>query len=155
MSEQFVSRLLSFPLFEGFTDHGARSVLASGEIEVLPQGGNLFEEGEQADVVYLVLDGAIEIFVTRDERARVLGRSGPGALVGELAVLCESPRAASARVAENATVLKWNARAFRRLLLRDAGLSRGVFRAALKVVMDKQESLIAELSKGTPGSDDA
>lgn len=149
MSEQFVSLLLGLNLFEGFTEHGARSVLASGEVEQLSEGRVLFDEGTEADSVYLVLDGGIEAYVSRDGRELALGTFGPGALIGELAVLCEMPRAASTRVTEAATVLRWNAAAFRRLLLRDTRLARSVFSTALRVVMEKQQQLIEQAAQAS------
>jgi CRP-like cAMP-binding protein len=146
MTEGYEAVLMGFPIFRGFTEHGARTVLESGEVVALESGAVLFEEGGQPDSVVLILEGGLEVYVTRDGRELQLSRSGPGAMIGELAVLCEVPRAASVKVDDGAVVLRWDAGQFRRLLLRDPRLSKAVFGAALKVVMEHQQALIEELA---------
>jgi CRP-like cAMP-binding protein len=146
MANEFATILKGFSIFEGFTEHGAQTVLESGEVVTLDSGTVLFEEGGAPDSVLLILEGDLEVYVTRDGRELQLSRAGPGAMIGELAVLCEVPRAASIRVGGGATVLRWDARQFRRLLLRDPRLSKAVFGAALKVVMEHQQALIDELA---------
>jgi CRP-like cAMP-binding protein len=147
MTDRYESALIASPLFSSFTIDGARSVLKSGEVITLPAGELLFAEGGEPDSVIFLLEGEVETFVMRDGNERVFGQLGPGALIGELAVLGEAPRAASVRVVKPATVLKWDDRGFRRLLLRIPQLSRAVFRQALKVVLDHQQALIDELAK--------
>lgn len=147
MTERHASALIASPLFSSFTVDGARTVIDSGEIVEFEAGQMLFEEGGQPDSVLFLLEGETETFVVRDGRERVFGTLGAGSLIGELAVLCEAPRAASVRAASRVTVLKWDDRGFRRLLLRIPQLSRGVFRQALTVVLDNQKRLIEELAR--------
>lgn len=147
MTEAYESALMASPLFSSFTVDGARSILKSGEIVELTAGDILFEEGGPPDSVVFLLDGKVETFVVRDGVERVFGTLAPGALIGELAVLGEAPRAASVRVIDEATVLKWTDQGFRRLLLRIPQLSRSVFRQALKVVLEHQQKLIEELAQ--------
>lgn len=147
MAESHESILMASPLFSGFTEHGAKSVLDSGEIVTLEAGQLLFEEGGPPDTVLFLLRGEVEAFVERDGEEIVFGAMATGSLIGELAVLCEAPRAASVRVARQATLLKWDAAAFRRLLLRIPQLARGVFSQALRVVLDNQQALIEELAR--------
>lgn len=148
MTEGYESTLMGFPLFEGYTEAGARSLIGQGEVVSMEDGQVLFEEGDDPDSVVLILDGHVEVYVERDGQERVFSRMGAGVMIGEMAVLCETPRAASVRVAGSATVLQWSSRGFRRLLLRDAMLARNVFRAALKTVMEHQQKLIDELAGG-------
>ena len=145
MAGAYESVLMGFDLFRGYTEHGARSILDAGRLLTLETGEVLFREGGQPDGVVLVLDGEMEVYVARDGREVILNRVGAGMMIGELAVLCEAPRAASVRAAEAATVLQWDSGQFRRLLLRDARLANAVFGAALKMVLEKQQALIEEL----------
>ena len=66
MTESFESALMASPLFSSFTEDGARSILASGEIIQLEAGETLFEEGGAPDSVVFLLTGKVEAFVVRD-----------------------------------------------------------------------------------------
>src|SRR6516162_1155444 len=52
----------------------------------------LFQEGEKGDKMYVLLEGEIDIFLGDF----VLETAGPGSLIGEMALIEDSPRTASA-----------------------------------------------------------
>jgi CRP/FNR family cyclic AMP-dependent transcriptional regulator len=143
----YESLIPTFPLFEGFTAHGAQRLIEHGQINPLPAGATVFKEGEAASVVLLVLAGELQVFVHRGEKDVVLASATPGTIVGELAVLCGIPRAASVRAAVDSAVLEWSATAFRRLLLGDVLLSQRIFGQALRTLIEKERSLIDSLTK--------
>jgi hypothetical protein len=60
-------------------------------IRTLDQGAVLAKQGERGDALFLVLDGVLD--VTVDDSS--LGELGPGAVVGEHAILQGSPRTAT------------------------------------------------------------
>jgi CRP-like cAMP-binding protein len=62
-----------------------------------PAGTLLFTEGESGDVAYLIRSGSVEIFVTRPHGVLTLATRGPGEIFGEMAIIDDGPRAASAR----------------------------------------------------------
>ena len=152
MNEQYAELITAFPLFKGFTVHGAQRLLDAGEVKEHAPGDVLINEGDVATFVLLVLTGELEVFVEREGRTLSLTRLGPGAVLGELAVLCGIPRSASARATSSSTVLEWTDEAFRTLLLRDLSLSKRVFGQALRTLIDKERSLIDSLIKSQAAS---
>jgi CRP/FNR family transcriptional regulator, cyclic AMP receptor protein len=61
---------------------------------VLYQPGQLiFEEGQPGDVMYAITDGEIEVTV----RGKLVDHVGPGSIIGEMALIDDSPRSATAR----------------------------------------------------------
>lgn len=56
-------------------------------------GDVIFERGDQADCMYVVADGEVEISVG-DQRVDVIGKEG---IFGELALISKEPRSATAR----------------------------------------------------------
>jgi len=58
----------------------------------LAAGDFLFREGEKGDKMYVLLEGEIDIFLGDF----VLETAGPGALLGEMALIDDSPRTANA-----------------------------------------------------------
>ncbi|GMU34914.1 MAG: hypothetical protein AMXMBFR20_27860 [Planctomycetia bacterium] len=147
MNESYENIITSFPLFQGFTPAGAKMLLDRGEVKTLPGNQTLFKEGDPPAAVLLVLTGMLDVFVERHGRDMVLTQAGPGAIVGELAVLCGIPRSASVRASGDAVVLELSSKSFRSLLLSDAFLSERVFRQSLRTLIDKEQSLIESVSK--------
>lgn len=145
MNEQHAELITGFPLFHGFTVHGAKRLLDAGEVKERAAGDVLLKEGDIATFVLLVLSGQLEVFVERDGKDLVLTEANPGRILGELAVLCGIPRSASIRAKTDSAVLEWSDEAFRRLLIRDPTLSQRIFSEALRTLIDKERSLIDSL----------
>jgi CRP-like cAMP-binding protein len=66
---------------------------AKPKIRSIAEGDLLAEQGQPGDTLFLVLDGMLEVLVD----GRRLGELGPGAVVGERAILENSPRTATLR----------------------------------------------------------
>ncbi len=147
MNERYAELITRFPLFEGFTVHGAQRLLDAGEVKEHGPGDLLLVEGDSATFVLLQIAGKLEVFVNRDSKDIVLAATSPGDILGELAVLCGIPRSASVRASEESAVLQWSAEAFRSLLLRDPSLSQRIFRQSLRTLIEKERSLIETLVK--------
>lgn len=71
----------------------------------LKPGDLLFREGDAPTSAYLIETGEVEISTTRDQRFIKLAHLGPGDLLGEMAVIDESPRTATARAVSECTLL--------------------------------------------------
>lgn len=59
----------------------------------------IFDEGEEGQALYLVMDGEVLICRQGDPAAGRIAALGPGAFFGELALLDNAPRSAQARAA--------------------------------------------------------
>jgi CRP-like cAMP-binding protein len=84
MAETALERQLSTTIMKGN---------AKPEIASLPAGSLLFHQGEPGRSLYLVLDGVLEVEVDNERVAQV----GPGAVVGERAILEQGMRTATLR----------------------------------------------------------
>jgi CRP-like cAMP-binding protein len=155
MNEQYAEMITRFPLFQGFTLHGAQMLLDCGEVKEYSPGEVLLKERDSPTFVLLVLTGKMQVFVERQGRDLVLTDAGPGTILGELAVLCGIPRSASVRASERSAVLKWSATDFRKLLLSDVFLSERIFRESLRTLIEKERSLIDSLTRSQDGGDES
>ncbi len=52
-----------------------------------PAGAPLFQEGEEADMSLLLVEGRVEASIGKGKKARVIGSAGPGEIVGEQGLL--------------------------------------------------------------------
>jgi CRP/FNR family cyclic AMP-dependent transcriptional regulator len=55
-------------------------------------GQTIFEAGAPGDVMYVVQEGEVDIMLA----GRVIDSSGPGGIIGEMALISDKPRSASA-----------------------------------------------------------
>jgi CRP-like cAMP-binding protein len=64
----------------------------------LGEGMLIFAQGDGGDQAYIVKSGMVEIFATADGSETILGVLEEGALFGEMALIDNSKRMASARI---------------------------------------------------------
>jgi CRP-like cAMP-binding protein len=147
MNEQYAELITKFPLFEGHTVAGAQFLVERGEVKEHAPGEILCLEGDPPTFVLLVLSGKVQVSVEREGKTLLLAEPGPGAILGELAVLCGIPRAASLRASEKVVALHWEKEAFRRMLLSNSFLSERILRQSLRTLIEKEQALIEDLGR--------
>jgi hypothetical protein len=81
-----------------FTMEDATVAKQSIERREVDDGEILFEEGDKADKAYLLLDGKVQIYRTIGNKEVVLATLGRGDILGEMSLIDNQPRMASARV---------------------------------------------------------
>ena len=59
-------------------------------------GYQLFKEGDRPDYVYIICDGTVEISRKRKGKKVVLGKLGKNSVFGEMALIDNKPRSATA-----------------------------------------------------------
>lgn len=84
--------------------------------EEIPQGHVLFEQGDEADVMYAVVDGELEVEVN----GSVVSTVGPGQVVGEMALVDrhQRPRTATVRASVPSKVVAIDEDEFQRFVHR-------------------------------------
>ena len=83
------------------------------------RGDQLFNAGDEADAGYIVQRGAFRV---EDGGAEII--AGPGALIGELALIVAMRRPSSAVAIENSTVIRVARSLFQRVLESDPAAAR-------------------------------
>ena len=107
----------------GFSDAGRQRLISAAILENYSDRNFLFDEGDPADGICLVLSGEIEIFRKFGNREQLLGVFKEGDYLGEVAVLDGRGRSAAARARGAVTVGKIPASVLLEVL---AGESAGV-----------------------------
>jgi CRP/FNR family cyclic AMP-dependent transcriptional regulator len=80
----------------------------------LQSGDFVFKEGDKGNKAYVVQDGSIEIVVKNGEGEDVvLGMVDKGGIFGEMALIDDQPRMATARAAAGTTLIVINRTMFR------------------------------------------
>ncbi|MCO4745398.1 MAG: cyclic nucleotide-binding domain-containing protein [Proteobacteria bacterium] len=123
-----------------------RSHVSRAQVE---RGAVLIEEGETDQSLLWVEAGRLRI----DRESVLIDHSGPGEVLGEMALFSDGKRSATVRVEEDATVLVLDGAGFQALI--DAGnpFAYWVERQALGMLAGRLRRLnakVADLSKGEP-----
>lgn len=87
--------LESIPLLRHLKPAETQALKAIAQTRRFSPGGEIFHEGAPGDGVYFVISGAVEISTDNAGR-RVFSRLGPGEIFGEMAVIEQLPRSATA-----------------------------------------------------------
>jgi len=126
----------------------ALRILAIGtENRYVHEGVTLFGEGEQADGAYVVQEGSFEL-VKRDNGAATV--VGPGALIGEVALISETRRPVSAVAREPSSVVRIPRQLFLKVLESDPDAALRM-RDALAARVNQTATEFARVRAGLAG----
>ena len=101
-----VASLRRAKIFSNFDDDQLRLVAFGGQRLDLPEGMELFHNGQSAESGYLILAGEITLEVYKNANTPIITRLGPGTLIGEMALLTRNRHVGTAKVTSDAEVLK-------------------------------------------------
>lgn len=98
--------LRAVPLFGFLDEHEGADLARRVDVVELVAGTTLFSFGDPGDSMYVIKDGKVEISVrTRTGQKVILQEMGAGDFFGEISLLDEGPRTATATVLESGTAL--------------------------------------------------
>ena len=105
-------------------------------VEYYAAGDTIFEAGDEGHYMYVIQDGEIEILVN----GKVIDSMGPGGVFGEMALIDNSPRAATATAVTDCTLVPVTAPRFRSLVKESPDFALEIMRlmAARLRSMDKR-----------------
>ncbi len=86
-------------------DEGSKDMKdKTGERKTFKTGEIIFEEDDIGDMAYLIISGEVEIFRASGNKERVLATLDRGEIIGEMSLIDNSPRMASARALSDLTL---------------------------------------------------
>lgn len=111
------------PLFDGIAVNDVEKIFAKGRTMRVQKGDALFYENTTGNEMYVVLGGKISLFKNKKHLADI----GPGAMVGEMALVSQEPRSASAVAAEESMIFVLDETTFDKLMTK---------RVAMRILMN-------------------
>ncbi len=101
-----IASLRNVDLFSHLTDEQLGLLAEHSKEQPVRRNILLMQEGERGDSMYVVTAGELKVFVSDDNgRELVLHQLGPGAVIGDIALLDGEPRSASVMAIEDSRVL--------------------------------------------------
>jgi CRP-like cAMP-binding protein len=114
--EDDIAFLERVPTFAQLGFAALQIVAIGSETKQLEANEVLFRAGDAADAGYVIQAGALKLLRADAKQADDGVRVGPGVLIGELALLTETKRPATAIAAEPTTVMRISRSLFRKVL---------------------------------------
>ncbi len=114
------------------------------ELLRLPRGGVLFREGDLPTTAFILEEGQVEIRATQRGRPVVLAVLGPGAILGEMAVIDDAPRTATATALSDCRLIALD----RAQIAERIASSDPIIRALLQGTLQRYRSALSALQGG-------
>ncbi|MDP3177111.1 MAG: cyclic nucleotide-binding and patatin-like phospholipase domain-containing protein, partial [Spirochaetaceae bacterium] len=123
----------SLAMFESLDGGIVEDLARSMNRITLEAGETLFSQGDAADAMYFVQEGMLQAYaVGGDGSTALVGRMGPGSLVGEIALLMGGRRNATVKATERTTMARLAAEGVDAVVARNPDTTRGIIDVARK-----------------------
>lgn len=119
MSEDLESEadvLRRIPLFAGVPASKLKLLAFTCDVLRFRTGDRLFAQGDFGDAAYVILSGAVDVYVSAGGASIKVATLGANEVVGDMAILSDAPRSAAAFAASPLETLKIDQRAFFELI---------------------------------------
>lgn len=117
-------------LFGSLDEDSLKTVIGALKEVKLPAGSEVIKQGDEGDFFYVVESGEVSFYVNGIK----VSSSGPGSSFGELALMYNSPRAATALAETDLVLWALDRLTFRRILLAKTSRKRQLYESFLKEV---------------------
>lgn len=118
-----------FAIFAQLSHDSMADVVRLSRPRCVRRGRAAFDQGQQADVIFLVLNGRLKAIQVASDGSQIVTRlAGAGDLMGHLSAFNEAPYPVTAVAILDSEVLAWSQRTFVDLLLRHPQLSLALIR---------------------------
>lgn len=129
-------------LFQHLNDEQLSKLAAHSREVQFRKNAILMTEGDSGESMYVIQSGLVKVFVSDDDgKELVLYEQGPGAVIGDIALLDDEPRSASVSTLDKTTALMIGKSGFIQCLQESPEMGLGIIR-----------SLTQRLRQATEGS---
>ena len=144
------------PLFAELPDEDLEALCQGSEDVSLQHGQELFAEGDVGDRAYIIMEGEVEVIKQSGDAEVLLAVRGPGEVIGEMALIQDSPRSAAVRGKSHADLISIRKEQLDHLLSTSLSATRAMFYTILArwrgtEAMLRQNEKMAQLGTLTAG----
>ena len=111
-----VELLRRVPLFAGIDPAKLKLLAFTSDVVTYHAGQVLFRRGDVGDAAYVIITGDAEVSVATDSGEIPVAKLHDGDFLGEIAILCDTPRTATVRAASELKALRIRKEPFFELL---------------------------------------
>ena len=128
-------KLKQVTLFRDLSDAELEVVMRKVFEKAYKKGSTLFVEGMAGEVLYIVIEGGIDITKkTKDGRDLDIAKVGPGEIVGEMSLIDAGPRTATGKTNSDSKLIVITKKSFNEILESDPAIAAKILMDLLRVV---------------------
>ena len=142
-----LAHLRAVPFFAKLPDATLTQLVARCPVENIPPARVLFQEGETGDALYVILQGQVEIIQTLDGSPVRLSTFQAGEYFGEMALLDDAARSATARTMTDSVLLQVRKQDFLDLLREHPSLFTDAARVLSMRLRETNSQRLADLQR--------
>jgi CRP/FNR family cyclic AMP-dependent transcriptional regulator len=114
--------------------------------QILEAGRDLFKEGDPGDTMYIIQKGRIKITKRVNNVEKILMVLGKGDFLGEMALIRQTPRTATATAIDNCELLSFNRNGFVSMISKNSSIAINII-DKLCLRLEKADNQIRDLAK--------
>ncbi len=145
--------LRRYPFFAGLTDSQLKAVAMSAQETAYQKDATIFEECDQANRVFLLLEGSVDLYYRSQEEYHptttknfFVGEINPGEVFGTSSIIEPYEMNASARTPVNCRLIEIDAGELRKLMAEDIDLSNKLLLAVIKTLKERIMAMRVQLA---------
>ncbi|MDQ7030637.1 MAG: HD domain-containing protein [Ardenticatenia bacterium] len=127
----------------------SRSQLAElarlANVDEFPPGAAIMQEGTPGECFYIIEEGHVVILKQLGDEELLITRRGPGAIVGEMALIEEAVRSATVRAETHVRALRISREGFERMLAASSQVALDLIREISRRLRDTDRQMITTL----------
>jgi uncharacterized protein len=131
----------TIPLFAGLRPAQARIVVLMGEIKRFAPGEAIVRQGEVGDEMYVIIQGAADVYVGAGGERRLIATHKRGDVFGEMGLVRHHERSADVVAADPVEVLAVSERFLERIQFRYPRIASKVFLNLTRIVSDRLQRM--------------
>lgn len=121
--------LREIPIFADLSPEDLKLIAEIAREEWYPQNTVIFHQGEDGNMMFVIVEGQLQVLRTVDGIEQVLAQRGPGDFVGEMAIIESAPRSATLCAQTDIRVLAIDGETFKGILRERPDVSFAVLRS--------------------------
>ncbi|NOT04186.1 MAG: cyclic nucleotide-binding domain-containing protein [Anaerolineales bacterium] len=121
--------LREIPIFADLSPEDLKLVAETAREEWYPQNAVIFHQGEEGNMMFVIVEGQLQVLRSADGTEQVLAQRGSGDFVGEMAIIESTQRSATLRTRTEVRVLAIDGETFKGILRERPDVSFAVLRS--------------------------
>jgi HEAT repeat protein len=131
--------LREIPIFADLSPEDLKLVAEIAHEEWYPQNTDIFHRGDEGNMMFVIVEGGVQVVRTLDGIDQILAQRGPGDFVGEMAIIESAPRSATLRTKSDVRMLAIDGETFKGILLERPDVSFAVLRSISRRLREAAE----------------
>jgi CRP-like cAMP-binding protein len=131
--------LQEIPIFANLTPEDLERIALIAREQWHPAGDVISRQGEEADEMFVIVSGQVQIVTESDGRSQILAERGPGEIIGEMAIIDPAPRSAGMVAKSETRLLSIEGEAFTVILRERPEVSLAVMQSISRRLREMME----------------